>query len=352
MIKNGIHTCIIFLTLTATMLSTGCSFTDAVKEKSAAEIALAIKNGADVNEKSSDGETPLIAAIRYNPDPLTVTELLINSGANVNTPDAAGYTPLHCAVVLSDEKTAFHLTGLLLSRGASAGSRGGYDQATPLFNACSGRKNIEVVKLLVKNGSDINAKDARGETPLHRAAFINNNTGIIKYLLETGADVNSGAPGNTPLHRAAYSGAAENIPLLIEKEAKINIRGNLSESKTPLETAVDNRQFKTARVLAEHGADINTETYYYFQPFKYRNYEQSYAEKLVKMDVSQIKFEKMTPLHRTITHNEYDFAVYLVDRGAKLNIDSHFGGYPLDFSIYLGFYNISEFLVSCQFSRN
>lgn len=334
------------LILAGIIFCAGCSFTDAVKEKSVAEIELAIRNGADVNEKSSDGETPLIAAIKYNPDPVAVAELLVNSGADVNASNDMGFTPLHYSSTLPDEKLALSITEFLLTKGAAVNARGGYDQSTPIFNACAGKKNIDVVRLLIKHGADVKAKDARGETPLHRAACIDGNTEILKLLIAEGADVNAGEPANTPLHRTAYSGAADNIAFLIESGAKVNLRGNLSESKTPLEAAVDNRQFRAARVLVEHGADINTETYYYFQPFKYRNYKQSYTEKLVKMDVSQIKFEKMTPLHRTITHNEYDFTVYLADKGAKLNTDSHFGGYPLDFSIYLGYYNISEFLVS------
>jgi ankyrin repeat protein len=203
-----------------------------------------------------------------------------------------------------------------------------------------------VVKLLLDIGSDVKKKDVRGETPLHTAAFYSDNGAMIDLLISKGADVNSGSPENTPLHRAAYSGAAENISLLILHGAKVNIRGNLSGSKTPFELAVDNKHFKAARILAENGADINSETYYYFQPFRYRNYKQTYTEKLVKMDTSQIRFEKMPPLHRTITHNDLDFVKYLVDKGAGLKTDSHFGGYPLDFSIYLGYYDISEFLVS------
>jgi ankyrin repeat protein len=334
---------ILFLIIAAFL--TGCSFNDVVKEKSAAEIASAIKKGADVNEQSGDGETPLTSAIRFNSDPVTVAALLIDSGADVNKADGIGFYPLHYAAVHNTPSIALKLTELLLNKGASVNVTG-LSGATPLFNACSSGKHIEVVKLLIDRGADVKTENVRRETPLHIAAFTNNNSDMIELLISNGADVNSGAPENTPLHRAAYSGADNNIALLIGLGAKINIRGNLSESKTPFELAVDNKQFKAARVLADNGADINSETYYYFQPFRYRNYKQSYTEKLVKMDVSQIKFEKMTPLHRTITHNDLDFVKFLVDKGAGLKTDSHFGGYPLDFSIYLGYYDISEFLVS------
>lgn len=339
------YKCLIILSIVTFSFLTGCSFHDVVKEKTADEIAIAIKKGADVNELSGDGETPLTAAIRFNSDPLAVAELLIDAGADVNRSDGMSFSPLHYAAVHINPSTALKLTDMLLKKGASVNAIN-MNGATPLFNACSSRRHIDVVKLLLDMGSDVKKKDVRGETPLHTAAFYSDNGAMIDLLISKGADVNSGSPENTPLHRAAYSGAAENISLLILHGAKVNIRGNLSGSKTPFELAVDNKHFKAARILAENGADINSETYYYFQPFRYRNYKQTYTEKLVKMDTSQIRFEKMTPLHRTITHNDLDFVKYLVDKGAGLKTDSHFGGYPLDFSIYLGYNDISEFLVS------
>jgi len=344
MILTNSSTRIIILSFVI-LFYTGCSFHDIVKEKNAADIALAIKKGADVNELSDDGETPLTAAIRFNSDPVIVAELLIDSGAEVNKSDGLNYSPLHYAAVHNTPATAIKLVELLLNKGASVNAAD-LNGATPLFNTCSSRKHIDVVKLLISKGADIKKENIRRETPLHMAAFARDNEAIIDLLISKGADVNAGYPENTPLHRAAYSGATENIALLIKHGAKINVRGNLSESKTPFELAVDNKHFNAARILADNGADINSETYYYFQPFRYRDYRQSYTEKLVKMDVSRIKFEKMTPLHRAITHNDLDFVKYLVDKGAKLKADSHFGGYPLDFSIYLGYYDISEFLVS------
>jgi len=53
----------------------------------------------------------------------------------------------------------------------------------------------------------------------------------------------------------------------------------------------------------------------------------------------------MTPLHRAITHNNILFVEYLVKKGAKLKCDSHFGGYPLDFAIYLNYFGISDLLL-------
>lgn len=60
----------------------------------------------------------------------------------------------------------------------------------------------KIVRLLVKNGADVNVKDENGETPLHRAAF-DGGLQLVEFLLEKGADVNvTDNQGNTVLKRA------------------------------------------------------------------------------------------------------------------------------------------------------
>lgn len=72
---------------------------------------------------------------------------------------------------------------------------------TPLHHALAGEADIEVVRLLVDAGADVNAKTkpgvcnynfygstpTRGETPLHRAAAFA-SIEIVELLLQAGAD--------------------------------------------------------------------------------------------------------------------------------------------------------------------
>ena len=50
--------------------------------------------------------------------------------------------------------------------------------------------NIEAVKLLIANGTDVNARDKDGETPLHKASSRGEKE-IIELLIAKGADVNA-----------------------------------------------------------------------------------------------------------------------------------------------------------------
>jgi ankyrin repeat protein len=61
------------------------------------QVKLLISEGADVNEKTTTGDTPLHYAVRYGHE--DVAELLISKGADVNAKSKFGYTPLDLAVM-------------------------------------------------------------------------------------------------------------------------------------------------------------------------------------------------------------------------------------------------------------
>ncbi len=64
------------------------------------------------------------------------------------------------------------------------------------------QRSIESLKLLLKAGGDINAKDSRGLTPLHEAARWGWND-VVQFLVENGADLNAkDSRGNTPVDSA------------------------------------------------------------------------------------------------------------------------------------------------------
>ena len=108
----------------------------------------------------------------------------INEGANVNYKDKYNYemTPLHIA----SQQGNIDLAKMLIMRGADVNDKSKYG-LTPLHIA-SIAGHVEVVELLIENGANVNGEDASGKTPLDRASM-NGHIEIVKLLLSQGANV-------------------------------------------------------------------------------------------------------------------------------------------------------------------
>jgi ankyrin repeat protein len=91
------------------------------------------------------------------------------------------------------------VTLLLLEFRASVVAKNGSHQTSALHMAAR-RRNISILQILLRNGANIMATDAQGNTPLHDAAIGNAPT-AIQELCKHGADINAkNIKGETPLH--------------------------------------------------------------------------------------------------------------------------------------------------------
>src|SRR6202040_936605 len=96
------------------------------------------------------------------------------------------------------------------------------------------RGHIELVKLLLKNGADVNAENLNGETALMRAAE-NDRAAAVKILLAHHANGNAGDIINcTPLMRAAYRGHVDVVKELLAHGADANARNAFGNTAATL----------------------------------------------------------------------------------------------------------------------
>jgi len=88
-------------------------------------------------------------------------------------------TPLHLAIALGYEQIAQQLVhfGSSLYETDEEGN-------TPLHVACT--ESLGLVRHLVENGADVNARNSNKQTALHLAAMIQNSA-LVEYLLSHGA---------------------------------------------------------------------------------------------------------------------------------------------------------------------
>lgn len=130
------------------------------------QIKNALQNGANIEARDNDGDTPLLFAVRVNN--ADIVKLLLENHANIETKNNDDLTPLSLAVLRQEPG----MVELLLQNHANIEARDS-DGETPLIEAAD-NGNLEVVKLLLKNGADQDAKNLSGVTALNEAAFKTN----------------------------------------------------------------------------------------------------------------------------------------------------------------------------------
>ena len=119
-------------------------------------------------------------------------------------------------VLILSGVTALVLSGCGADADIDAKHGDGY--TTPLHVAVK-YNHLDVARLLIDRGADIDAKSYAGWTPLHQAAF-DNNCGVARLLIDRGADIESKSnTGGTPLWSASANKRLDVARLLIEKAA-------------------------------------------------------------------------------------------------------------------------------------
>jgi hypothetical protein len=103
---------------------------------------------------------------------------------------------------------------LLLKAGAEPNAAENHRRSTPLHYAADGytvsalwdeKKQVAMIRLLLKAGAAIEAQDKNGATPLHRAVRTR-CAAAVKCLLDAGADATvRNKPGSTPFHLAVQN---------------------------------------------------------------------------------------------------------------------------------------------------
>ncbi|AKH19183.1 ankyrin repeat domain-containing protein [Sedimenticola thiotaurini] len=235
------------------------SIHDAIFDGDIDRVRSILDAGINMEEKNSDGDTPLLTCCTYRPL-AEVMALLIDQGADINARNAKGESALSIAVgkkngpvidillkhnaevnVISDDgqtplfraayKNLVEYAKEMLRRGAdpNLNPRNPEDGTSLLWAAGTG--DLELVEMLLCHGAEINAPGVLHSTIKH--------IHIMEYLIREGADVNKkGAWGSTALHMAAYKCEKEVVELLTNSGADIQIKDD-KEGQTPYEWALD-----------------------------------------------------------------------------------------------------------------
>jgi cytochrome c len=124
------------------------------------------------------------------------------------------------------------------------------DGVTALYIACEAG-NLELAKLLIDRGADVNLPVSWQRTPLF-AANKGGYADIVKLLLNNGADPNQLAKSQTPLHVAAENGCLQCVIHLVDAGADVNAL--TSNGSPPIHLAKLRGHDDIVAYLQSHGA--------------------------------------------------------------------------------------------------
>ncbi len=191
---------------------------------------LLISQGADVNFKNQENETPLGQACWNNR--LSIIELLISKGVDLD----AECSGIDTAIEIALWRSNWNLVKLLISNGANVNPD---IRRSPLFQAVM-EDNFEIAKFLVENGAIVNCKgivdndDKMYYKTALEIAIENLNYELVEFLLSNGAEI-----------YPSY-----------ENEDKLR-RMNLLNDDTLLHCVVKKNNLRMTELLLMNGADAN-----------------------------------------------------------------------------------------------
>ena len=188
-----------------------------VKNGSVEEMKLLLKNVADLNAKVNNDETLLHAAAKEGR--LDIVELLLIAGADINSQGFNDRTALFEAMQNDQTATA----DFLVAHGASLKS-GTMEEMEELLWHMVHLRRIKEVRMLVSAGVNPNTPLVRA----HRASSLSllqlaverADVEVVKLLVSAGAEVNESVGGRTALDFATAKGETAIRKVLLDAGAK------------------------------------------------------------------------------------------------------------------------------------
>ena len=125
------------------------------------------------------------------------------------------------------------------------------------LTAASSHGHLLIMNILLGKGANIDATDSKGRAALYGAA-LTGQVEAVELLLKNGADIEKRtADGWTALYGAAFSGKIAVIKLLLDSKADIEAKTN--SGRTALHAAALNGNEDVVRLLMERGANTDAQ---------------------------------------------------------------------------------------------
>lgn len=242
-----------------------------------------IDKGCDVNAKSNNMETPLHEAAKLVDKELT--SLLISKGAVIDINNAANITPLSAAIYHYENGNVtegrLEVVKLLIEKGGDINRRGMWNWLPIQVAAEFG--SAEIIDYLIERGADIPIQQAEEAYQLLNASCRRALPNLFSRLLEKGFELQINRYTGNLIHMAAAGGSE----LIVEKLLAIGFKVMTGDGYgwSPLHSAAEAGKLKVVELLVNKGADINDRSASGLTPY-------NLAEKYGRKDVSDYLISK------------------------------------------------------------
>ncbi|XP_069769680.1 inversin isoform X3 [Narcine bancroftii] len=363
----------------------------ATRHKNPKCLALLLKCMApgEVDTQDRNKQTALHWSAYYN-HPEHV-KLLIKHDSNIGIPDIEGKIPLHWAASNKDT-TAIHTVKCILEAAPTESLLNwqDYEGRTPLHFAVAEGNEAVVDVLTLYEGCNITSYDNLFRTPLHWAALLGHAK--IGYLLlerNKSGTIPSDSQGATPLHYAAQSNFGETVEVFLNHpsvkddpdlegrtafmwaagkgsddvlqtmlKVKSDIDINMADKYggTALHAAVLAGHVNTAKLLLEHGAQVDAMDVMKHTPL-FRACEMGHKEVIQTLiegggRVDLIDQDGHSPLHWAALGGNADVCQILIQNQINPNVQDFAGRTPLQCAAYGGYINCMAVLMENKADPN
>ncbi len=253
-----------------------------------------VDSGANINAQDNDGRTVIFDAVLKGPSNMNMIDHLLSKGADIDHRDFSERSivdEIAEAVLITqnnkkpsskrflelkeDEDYLTLLKKVLLFKPRINLPKD--NGRTILFDVIT-ENNIELIKVLINAGADLNILDNKNNSPLSymideglvitnqkdKEQFLERLVFILKFRI----DVNTiDDEGKTIFHKAVLANDLDVVEKLLTKKTNLNIKDK--QGRTALHHTQWKGNYKIARLLIAAGADVNEPDYAGFTILNY-----------------------------------------------------------------------------------